>query len=81
MAAHVIGYLFIAISYAFHLNPHRRKIDWGASKWLFPYYLGMGVIFFFGSSGMLVASQVVHCVGGQRWSLTAPVAPPPRRGL
>jgi len=36
MAAHVIGYLFIAISFAFHLNPHRRKIDWGASKWLFP---------------------------------------------
>jgi amino acid transporter len=51
MVALVVGYILIAVSYAFHLNPHQPKIDWGAAKWLFPYFIGMGVISFFGSFG------------------------------
>jgi amino acid transporter len=51
MASLVIGYLLICLSYALKLNPKQPKIDWGAAKWLFPYYIGMGAISYFGSFG------------------------------
>ncbi|MFY9781954.1 MAG: APC family permease [Acidimicrobiales bacterium] len=51
MVALIIGYLLIWVSYTFKLNPNQPKIDWGAAKWLFPYFIGMGVISFFGSFG------------------------------
>jgi amino acid transporter len=51
MVALIIGYILIAVSRAGKMNPHQTKIDWGAAKWLFPYYIGMGVISYFGTFG------------------------------
>ena len=44
----VIGYVLMAISAVFNLNPNRPQIDWGALPWLLAYLIGMLVISFFG---------------------------------
>jgi amino acid transporter len=49
MLAMLIGYALIAISYRFNLNPNQPKMDWGAAVWIFPYFIGMGIISFFGT--------------------------------
>ena len=51
MLALAIGYVLMLISRAANLNKNQPKLDWAAGRWLFPYYLGMGVISFFGSFG------------------------------
>ncbi len=49
MLAMLIGYGLIAISYRFNLNPKQPKMDWGAAVWIFPYFIGMGIISYFGT--------------------------------
>jgi len=51
MVAMIIGYLLMAISFAFKLNPTMPKIDWHAARWILPFLVGMGVISFFGGFG------------------------------
>jgi hypothetical protein len=60
MVALIIGYLLMMASRALNLNPNQPKIDWGAAKWLFPYYIGMGVISYFGTFG---ASGIIGGIG------------------
>jgi amino acid transporter len=47
----LIGFVLIAISYAFNLNENKPRIDWGAAVWVFPYLIGMGIISFLGGFG------------------------------
>ncbi len=49
MLAMLIGYGLIATSYRFNLNPRQTKMDWGAAVWIFPYFIGMGIISYFGT--------------------------------
>ncbi|HZU60279.1 MAG TPA: APC family permease, partial [Solirubrobacteraceae bacterium] len=49
MAAMLIGYALIAISYAFKLNPKAPKLDWEAATWIIPYFVGILVISYFGT--------------------------------
>ena len=51
MVAVAIGYILMLISAAFKLNPNQPKIDWIAGVWIFPYLIGMGIIYFFGQFG------------------------------
>ncbi|MGA2924790.1 MAG: APC family permease [Solirubrobacteraceae bacterium] len=60
MLAMLIGYLLIAASYAFHLNPNQPKMDWEAAIWIVPYLVGMLVISYFGTFG---AGGIVGGVG------------------
>jgi hypothetical protein len=46
-----IGFVLMAISGIFKLNPNQPDIDWGAAIWLFPYLIGMGIISFLGGFG------------------------------
>jgi amino acid transporter len=65
MATLVLGFLLIGISRALNLNSNQPKIDWGAWKWLTPYFLGMGMISYFGgfgTSGMLGGIGKFHNV-------------------
>ena len=49
MLAMLLGYALIAASYAFNLNPRQARMDWGAAAWIFPYFIGMGLISYFGT--------------------------------
>jgi amino acid transporter len=49
MLAMLVGYALIATSYWFNLNPKQPKMDWGAAVWIVPYFVGMGVISYFGT--------------------------------
>jgi amino acid transporter len=51
MVALILGYLLMIVSRAGHLNPNQPKIDWGAAKWVIPYFVGMGIISYFGQFG------------------------------
>ncbi|HKS00009.1 MAG TPA: APC family permease [Candidatus Dormibacteraeota bacterium] len=51
MVAMLIGYALIALSYALKLNPRAPKMDWGAAVWIFPYFVGMLLISYFGTFG------------------------------
>jgi hypothetical protein len=51
MVAMLIGYVLIAISYAFNLNPHAPKLDWGAALWIIPYFVGILAISYIGEFG------------------------------
>jgi amino acid transporter len=66
----LIGFVLIAISYIFNLNPDKPRIDWGAAIWVFPYLIGMGIISFlggFGEGGILggVGTFSTVLVGGK----------------
>jgi amino acid transporter len=41
MVAMLIGYLLMAVSYVFKLNPNAPKMDWEAAVWIIPYFIGM----------------------------------------
>ena len=47
----IIGYILMAVSRATNANPHQPKIDWGSAKWLLTYFVGMGIISYFGTFG------------------------------
>jgi amino acid transporter len=51
MIALLIGYLLMWLSRVFNANSHQPKIDWGAAKWVLSYFVGMGIISYFGSFG------------------------------
>jgi len=51
MLAMIIGYILMAISSIFKLNPNTPKIDWEGARWIIPYLVGMGAISFFGTFG------------------------------
>ena len=51
MAAMLVGYALVAVSYALELNPSAPKIEWRAALWIAPYFLGMLVISYFGGFG------------------------------
>jgi hypothetical protein len=51
MVAMLIGYVLMAASYAFKLNPRAPKMDWGAAVWIIPYFVGILVISYFGTFG------------------------------
>jgi amino acid transporter len=51
MVAMIVGYLLIAASYAFKLNPRSPKMDWIAAAWIAPYFIGMLLISYFGTFG------------------------------
>jgi amino acid transporter len=51
MAAMLIGYALIAVSYAFNLNPRAPKLDWGAALWIIPYFAGILAISYIGEFG------------------------------
>jgi amino acid transporter len=51
MFAMLIGYVLIALSYAFRLNPKAPPMDWDAALWILPYFVGMLVISYFGTFG------------------------------
>ena len=40
----VIGYVLLAISRIFHLNPAQPPLELRSAQWLLPYLLGMGII-------------------------------------
>jgi amino acid transporter len=51
MFALLIGYALMFLSRATNSNSHQPKIDWGAAKWVLAYFIGMGIISYFGSFG------------------------------
>ncbi len=51
LLAMLIGYALIAASYAFKLNPLAPKMDWDSAWWIIPYFIGMGLISYFGDFG------------------------------
>jgi amino acid transporter len=51
MAGMIIGYILIALSYAFNLNPKAPKLDWLAAAWILPYFVGLCLISYFGTFG------------------------------
>jgi hypothetical protein len=51
MVAMLIGYVLVALSYRFRLNPEAPKIEWRAAVWIVPYFVGMLVISYFGDFG------------------------------
>ncbi len=63
MVAMLIGYALIAISYAFHLNPKQPKMDWGAAVWIFPYFIGMGIISYFGLGTGGMSGGIIGSIG------------------
>jgi amino acid transporter len=73
MVAMLVGYGLIALSAAFNLNPRQKKLDWEAAVWIIPYFIGMGVISYFGlgtggESGGIIGSIGVFkhvLVGGK----------------
>jgi amino acid transporter len=73
MVAMLVGYAPIWASYAFHLNPKRPAMDWGAAAWIIPYFIGMGIITYLGlgtdgESGGIIGSIGVFktvLVGGK----------------
>ncbi len=63
MLAMLIGYALIATSYAFHLNPKQPKIDWDAAIWILPYFVGMGIISYFGLGTGGMPGGIIGSVG------------------
>ena len=51
MAAMLVGYALVAVSYAAKLNPAATRIEWRAALWIAPYLIGMLVISYFGDFG------------------------------
>ncbi len=51
IVAMFVGYLLIALSYAFRLNVAAPRMDWRAAQWIFAYFLGMLLISYFGTFG------------------------------
>lgn len=51
MVAMLIGYGLIALSYAFHANPKQPAMDWKAAQWIVAFFIGMGLISYFGDFG------------------------------
>jgi drug/metabolite transporter (DMT)-like permease len=51
MAAMLVGYALMAVSYAARLNPAAERIQWRAALWIGPYLAGMLVISYFGGFG------------------------------
>jgi amino acid transporter len=51
MVVMLLGFVLMLISGVFHLNPNQPAVDWGATVWVFPYLIGMGVISYFGGFG------------------------------
>ncbi len=51
MVALIIGYILMLASRALGGNSNTPHIDWAAAKWVIPYFVGMGVISFFGTFG------------------------------
>jgi len=51
MAAMLIGYALVALSYLLRLNRAAPKIDWGAAAWIAPYFIGILVISYFEDFG------------------------------
>jgi hypothetical protein len=51
MVVAVLGFVLMAISGLFHLNPNAPRVDWAAAVWVFPYLIGMGVISYLGGFG------------------------------
>jgi amino acid transporter len=60
MVAMLLGYLIIWLSYQFHLNPKAPSMDWGAAPWILAYFVGMGLISYFGDFG---AGGIIGGVG------------------
>ncbi len=44
VAALLLGYALIGLSYAFKLNPKAPAMDWRAAQWIIGWIIGMGVI-------------------------------------
>ncbi|MBE2319810.1 APC family permease [Solirubrobacter sp. CPCC 204708] len=51
MAAMLVGYALVAVSYALDLNPAAEPIQWRPALWIAPYFAGMLVISYFGGFG------------------------------
>jgi amino acid transporter len=52
----VVGFILMGASFLLKLNPNRPEMDWTAALWIFPYFIGMGIISYiggFGHGGML----------------------------
>jgi len=47
----LIGYVLLAITQVFKLNPIKPQLDFKAAQWLLPYLLGIGLITYLGSFG------------------------------
>ena len=45
----VIGYVLIAITFVFKLNPRSPKLDWRSAQWLPVYLIGLGALTWIGS--------------------------------
>jgi hypothetical protein len=56
----LIGYLLMALSYSFGLNPRAPKMDWQAAWWIVPYFIGVLLISYFGTFG---AGGIIGGVG------------------
>jgi amino acid transporter len=63
MIVMILGYILMAISARFKLNPNTPAVDWGSAPWLLSYLIGMGVISFLGS---FPGSPGVGIVAGQK---------------
>ena len=55
----LIGYVLLAITQVFKLNPIKPQLDFKAAQWLLPYLLGIGLITYLGSFGPRT-SPVLH---------------------
>jgi amino acid transporter len=47
----LIGYVLLAVTQLFKLNPIKPQLDFKAAQWLLPYLLGIGLITYLGSFG------------------------------
>jgi amino acid transporter len=79
MVVMILGFLLMAASAVFKLNPNQPEVDWGAAMWVFPYLVGMGVISYlggFGGSGIIGGVGVFKTVlvgGGAKVLTTHPI--------
>jgi amino acid transporter len=57
MLALLVGYAIMIVSRMTGLNKNQPKIDWGAAPWILTYFVGLGVISYFGtfSPGPIIA--------------------------
>jgi amino acid transporter len=60
MVAMLVGYVLMALSYSFRLNPRAPKMDWQAAWWIIPYFIGVLLISYFGTFG---AGGIIGGVG------------------
>ncbi|HTU97049.1 MAG TPA: APC family permease [Solirubrobacteraceae bacterium] len=63
MVAMLIGYAFVWATHTFHLNPKRPPMDWGAAVWIIPYFIGMGIISYFGLGTGGEAGGIIGSIG------------------